>query len=304
MDTKTNLPQELALDFEETCQQIETLIQNTLASLKRDGIVIALSGGLDSAVTVTLCVRAGGAQSITALNLPERDSSPVHQKHARRLAAELGLAFKRKSISPMLRAAGSYRLLPLRFVPFRSWRTRLVEFGKSQFLKDHEESLLADRLDYQADSWVARGNAYAIAKHRMRMVAVYQYAEVHNLMVVGGANLTEVLTGTYSKWGVDHCADVMPIMHLYRSQVEALAEYLDVPAYIRTKPADPDVMPGVNDKGALLGNFVTADLILQKIKQGADPQTLYSQFSQAQVDKLLELYRLSAHMRESPYSLL
>ena len=112
------------------------------------------------------------------------------------------------------------------------------------------------------------------------------------------------MTGTYSKWGVDHCADVMPIMHLYRSQVEALAAHLGLPEFIRTKPADPDVMPGVNNKGKLLGDFTSADLILQRIERGAAPQDIYPLHPQTHVDQIFLLYKLSEHMRISPISLL
>ena len=143
-------------------------------------------------------------------------------------------------------------------------------------LKDDTEGLLALRFHPGAGTWVAKGAAYAIAKHRTRMVIVYQYAEVHNLMVAGAANRTEWLTGTFSKWGVDHCADVMPLLHLYRSQLECLAEYIGVPDRIRNKAADPDIMPGINDKGMLLGDFNTADHILYGIEQGKDKNVALS----------------------------
>ena len=110
---------------------------------------------------------------------------------------------------------------------------------------DNENHLLADRLHPEPNSWLAKGNAYAVAKHRMRMVMIYQYAEIHGLMVVGAANRTEWLTGTFSKWGIDHCADIMPLLHLYRSQLEVVAKHIHVPESIRTKAADPDVMPGI-----------------------------------------------------------
>ena len=179
----------------------------------------------------------------------------------------------------------------------------MVVFAKRRFLRESDESLLAERLKPPKNTFVARGNAYAIAKHRFRMVMVYQYAEVHHLMVVGAANRTEVLTGTFSKWGVDHCADVMPISHLFRSQVEELAAYLEIPDYLLHKPADPDVMPGVNNKGQMLGDFAIADQILSALEQGMDVERLKSVFDAPMVDRLHELYILSAHMRESPYAL-
>ena len=185
MNTTTpDLPPELALDLESTCRQIETLLRECHTNLKREGAVVGLSGGLDSAVTAALAVHALGAQQVTALNMPEQDSNPLHKKHARQLAEHLAITFKVKPVTSMLKASGSYRLLPLRFIPLHQWKARLVEFAKARLLKNKEENLLAERLNYQANSWIARGNAYAIAKHRLRMVKIYQYAEVHNLMVV------------------------------------------------------------------------------------------------------------------------
>jgi NAD+ synthase len=135
------------------------------------------------------------------------------------------------------------------------------------------------------------------------MVMLYRYAEVHNLMVVGAANRTEWLTGTFSKWGVDHCADVMPLLHIYRSQLERLAEYLGVPDEIREKPADPDIMPGIHDKGALLGDFATADKILYGIHSGIGKNELSRIYGEINVNRILTLWELSKHMRESPYQL-
>jgi NAD+ synthase len=134
------------------------------------------------------------------------------------------------------------------------------------------------------------------------MVLLYHHAEVSNLMVVGAANKTEVLTGTFSKWGCDQCADVMPIMHLYRSQLMPIAEYLRIPERVRTKPADPDVMPGVSDKGQLLGSFVVADQILWGLENGVGLSEMRTSFGQEAVERIVTLWELSRHMRESPYN--
>lgn len=302
MDEKT-LTNLLSLDAPAAATEIEAFIRERLAYYQRKGIVVALSGGLDSAVVAALTVRALGADKVTLLNLPERDSDPVHRRHARMFADWLGVKLMVRPITSVLRAAGTYRLLPLCFLPLRSWRAWMVAFGKRQFLHNSEESLLVDRLKPPQNAFIAKGNAYAIAKHRIRMVMVYQIAEVHDLMVAGAANRTEWLTGTFSKWGVDHCADVMPVVHLFRSQVEKLAAYLKLPEYLLHKAADPDVMPGVNDKERLLGDFTTADRILFGLEQGADIEKLKSLFPAESVDRLAELWKFSAHMRESPYAL-
>ncbi|WP_457556765.1 NAD(+) synthase [Candidatus Harpocratesius sp.] len=246
--------------------KIEDLIKFVYHRLNRDGAIIGVSGGLDSAVTASLTVRALGKETVLGINLPEFDSKPIHQKHAKRFAQILGIQFKRINITRMVRAAGTYRILPLRFLPTRYLRNRAVDYGKRHFLNNHGDHLLQNRLESPKNKWIAKGNAYAISKHRLRMVKLYQLAELGNLMVVGAANRTEWLTGTFSKWGVDHCADVMPIMHLYRTQVEQLAEYLEIPDWIRNKYADPDVIPSILDKESLLGGFQKVDEILMTVE--------------------------------------
>jgi NAD+ synthase len=285
------------------CQEIEELIQSTMKNLNRDGAVVGVSGGLDSAVAAALTVRSLGAEKVHLLNMPDRDSKPIHRKHAKQLAKHLGLQLTIKSITPILRAAGSYRLLPIGYLPGQKVRSKLVNYGKSKFLINQGDQLLAERLQPKRNSWVSKGIAYAIAKHRIRMVVLYQYAEPHNLMVVGAANRTEWLTGTFSKWGVDHCADVMPLIHLYRSQLETLAEYIQVPDNIRTKAADPDVMPGIDDKGILLGGFTAVDKILYALEMKVDQYQIFQEYGKENVERIMKLWELSKHMRESPYQI-
>ena len=297
----SNYSQALKFDLKNACDEIESSISNTLTSLQRDGAVIALSGGLDSAVAAALTVRALGKDRVHLLNLPERDSKPLHQKHASQLAEHLGIKLTIKRISPILRASGTYNLLPLRFIPSLRLRANVVAFTKSQILPNHNNNLLARRLQPKSNSWLSRGNAYAIAKHRIRVAVVYQYAEVYNLLVVGAANRTEWMTGTFCKWGVDHCADIMPLLHLYRSQLEELPDVVNIPDFIRYKAADPDLIPGINDKGNLLGKFADVDQILYCIENEIDVDEIRQTYGNALVDRILQLVSLSTHMRESPY---
>ena len=198
--------QGLQIDPAVVCLEIQDLIRTTMDRLARDGAVVPLSGGLDSAVAATLTVRSLGPERVHLLHMPERDSKRIHRDHARCMAEFLGVPLTTRSLSPLLCASGTYRLLPLRFIPGRRLRAWLVRYARSRFLKD-ESNLLAGRLQPEANSWVAKGAAYAVTKHRFRMAVVYRYAQARNLMVVGAANRTEWLTGTFTKWGVDHCAD-------------------------------------------------------------------------------------------------
>lgn len=293
----------LETNTEIICEKIEEFIRDCLSNLGREGAVLGLSGGLDSAVTAMLMVRSLGREKVHLVNLPDRDSNPVHRRHAKRLAEDLGIDLEVINISPALRAAGAYRTLPIWLVPFRKLRAGLVTYGRKKLIQHNDERIFNDRITADGHSWMARGNSYGMAKHRMRMLMIYQYAEVRNLMVVGAANRTEVMTGTYCKWGVDHCADVMPVMHLYRSQLEKVADHIQVPNYIRNKPSDPDLYPTEIDKGEFLGGFENADQILYNLENEAEKEVIFSAFERKTVEQLEELFKLSASMREAPYHL-
>jgi NAD+ synthase len=287
----------------EICSNIETFIDETMSKLNREGAVMGLSGGLDSAVTATLTVRSIGANKVHLLNLPERDSKPIHQHHAKLLAKKLGVKLKTKSITPILRASKTYRLLPIHLIPFRKLRGKIIEYAKARFFENTSDKILEARLKPEANSWIAKGNAYAVTKHRMRMIMIYQYADRHNLMVVGAANKTELLTGTFCKWGVDHCADVMPIIHIYRSQLEEIAKHLEIPEVIQNKPPDPDVLPGIPDKEELVGETAVVDQILFSLENNNDLSEFYNLYGMDAGDRIVSLVELSKHMRESPYRL-
>jgi NAD+ synthase len=286
-----------------SCREIEDFILASMAHLKRQGAVIGLSGGLDSAVTALLTVRSLGEAKVHLLHMPEKDSNPLHREHAERFAAHLGLDLDVFDITPMVRATRTYRILPLGLIPGPKLRTRVVEYGRKRLLEHDDERLLADRLEPEADSWIAKGNAYGTAKHRIRVVVIYQFADLRNLMVVGAANRTELLTGTFSQWGIDQCADIMPVIHLYRSQLEELAEYLQVPDYIRNKASDPDLLPVDLNKSRLLGGYRRADHILYNMENQVDREAIYGFYDRKIVDHLYSLFQLSTYMRETPYHL-
>ena len=298
-----NILKKMEIDPEDQVRKITQLIELKFQQLNRESGIIGLSGGLDSALAAVLAAKSLGEDKLTCYYLPERDSKPQHQLHARLLAERFGLNLETIRITPILRSLGIYSLLPLDFFPTRALRNRAVEFGKKRFLTASQGEFLNLRLSGTGGSWVARGNAYASSKHRVRSVILYREAERKLGLVIGAANRTEWLTGTFTQWGCDHCADVMPLIHLYRSQLQTLAEYLGLPDEILHKKADPDVLPGLDDKGTLLGSFEEADQILWGLEQGYSLPQLQDAFDPDLVDYLNELWGNSAYYRETPYSL-
>ncbi len=292
----------LSLDPVKTCKQVTEFIESQRKALNRDGVLIGLSGGLDSAVVAFLTSHSVEKKRIKFLYLPDKDSKTRHRKDALLIANCLNVPLEIKDITSILAETGVYELLPLRFAPGRKSKEILVRFGKA-VERVNDGNLLGTRLSPKPFSLPARGNAYGMIKHRIRMVMLYQYAEVRNLLVAGAANKTEILTGTFTQWGCDQCADIMPIAHIYRSQLVGLAEYLQIPERIRKKPADPDIIPGVDDKAKMIGSFEIVDQILWGLEQGTGEERLSEQFGQDIVSRVLFLYEKFRFMREIPFTL-
>ena len=291
----------LAIDPARVSSQIEKLLQRKAEEMGKDGILVGLSGGLDSAVAATLSVRAVGLEKVSLLNLPDRDSKDIHRRHAGLIARELGVALDTQDVTPILEAMGVYGLLPIASLPGKMVRETVVRLAKSMVDLRRSDDALSARFHPKPSSMLARGNAFAMSKHRVRANVLYYHADSLNLMVVGAANRTELLTGTFAKWGCDHCADVMPLVHLHRTQLEALAEFLHVPEVVRSKPADPDVLAGMDNKEAMLGSFLGADQILWGLEHDVERGELVEAFGQAMVDRITNLREVSRSMRKVPY---
>ena len=297
-------PDPLNINLTLTTEEITSFIKNKFINLNRRKAIIGLSGGLDSSLTSLLAAKALGNDSIQLLYIPERDSKPIHRKHALLMARHLNVSLKVVIISPALRRLGVYSLLPLSLIPGRRLKALLIEFSKKEILSATGKEVLSIRLNASGGPWVAKSNAYACAKHRIRSVVLYKEAERSRGLVIGAANKTEWMTGTFTQWGCDHCADLMPLLHLYRSQLLPLAEHLGMPQEILEKKADPDLLPGLDDKGELLGSFEIADQILWALEKGFSLTTLADRFGSKQVDYIQLLLDNSAYYRETPYSLL
>jgi NAD+ synthase len=265
-----------------------------------------MSGGLDSSVVASLAARALGPEKVQALLLPERDSSPDSKTDALLEIDRLGLQHKEINLTPMLSDMGIYGSMPLRFLGVRRLKAVVVqqqhrvqarELGEMPF----RAGLLGTRDLGDKKKLIDAGNAYARAKHRMRMVTLYYHADLGNLLVLGTTNRSESEVGFVVKWG-DNVADVEPLQGLYKTQVRQLAEYLGVSEKIIDKAPTPDLIPGIVDGLALGMDYETLDKILWGLEQGwaKERVTVAMSVKAEQVEHVQEMARRSEHMRVMP----
>ncbi len=228
-----------AIDHVAEIERIGGWMRESLVSpLRRRGLVIAMSGGIDSSVCAALAVRALGAERVFGLLLPERDSNDRSGELGELLAGHLGIRFRRHDIAPALAALGCYseRDEAIRHVfpeYAEDWKSKLVIAGgiagginfyklvvQSPDGELHESRLpLADYLRI-----VAATNH----KQRIRKTLEYFHADRLNYAVIGTPNRLEYDQGFFVKNG-DGSADLKPIAHLYKTQVYAMARALGLP---------------------------------------------------------------------------
>jgi NAD+ synthase len=123
--------------------------------------------------------------------------------------------------------------------------------------------------------WLNQSVAYHRVKVRLRAVLLYYHAELDNLLVLGTSNRSELSVGFFVKHG-DPAADALPLARFYKTQVRALAAYLQVPSEIIDRPPSPDVLPGLTDEGALQMDYQTLDRILWRLERGLGVEAIAS----------------------------
>ena len=154
-------------------RKIEEFIQVKFEEFHRDGVVLGMSGGINSALVATLLVRALGANKVLALLLPEHDSSHHSKTDALMEIDRLGIQFREIDLTPILSAVGCYNLIPLQILGARRIKEEIVKrqhniqaqsLGEAPFLA----GLLGTKGLGESQQIINTGNAYARVKHRAR----------------------------------------------------------------------------------------------------------------------------------------
>lgn len=255
-------PSVLELDWSETEKRIRRFIKQYVENSGADGIVLGLSGGVDSSTTAALSSLAIGGDRVLGLILPEKETyNPKDIADAKLVAEKFGLKTQSCDITPTLE--GFYKTIPA-FDP-------------------------ADKL--------CKGNI----KARTRMVYLYYYANKLNRIVCGSSDKSETMMGYFTKWG-DAAADISPIMDLYKTQVRKLAVHLGIPAELAAKPSTPALWPNQLAETELGVKYETLDLILYGLERFMTTEEIAQQLNikNALVKKVKSIWLSAEHKRRMP----
>lgn len=273
-------PQVLQYDELAEADRIGRWMVDTLARrLHRRGLVVAISGGIDSSVCAALAVRALGPNKVFGLLLPERDSSDFSTRRGQALAQHLGIAYELFDIAPALEGLGCYRQRDAairRVFPAygEGWKNKIVIAGGTQRGINYFKLVVAEPGGTQHEARLPLKEYLQIVaatnfKQRVRKTMDYFHADRLNYAVVGTPNRLEYDQGFFVKVG-DGAADLKPIAHLYKTQVYAMARALGLPADIcnATPTTDTYTLPQGQDEFYFALPYAQMDLALWALNHG------------------------------------
>jgi len=222
-------------------------IKDVVVKANVKGVILGVSGGVDSAVVAGLIKKAFPNNSLGLI-------LPIHSKEsdasdAVAVCDKLGLSYKTVDLSDAF------------------------DVMKATFEKDIEIS----------ESYKM---SLANTKARLRMTTLYAYAQNYGYLVVGTDNACEWFTGYFTKYG-DGGVDLVPLVHLLKSEVYQLAKALDLPESVITKAPSAGLIEGVNDEDELKVTYQE----LEDYIQGKP-------VSEHVAQRCAYLHKISAHKRD------
>lgn len=280
-------PDVLDLDFEKEIEKISVAIRQALRKdFKRQGLVVALSGGIDSSTVAALSVRALGKDRVFGLHMPEKDSADNTIDLSTMVSNHLGIDSAREILTSILDSLGCYKrrddaireVIP-NYDSNAGWKSKIVlpPVTENKSLRlysiialspDGEE--IKKRLTPKAYLGIVAATNF---KQRTRKMLEYYHADRLNYAVSGTPNRLEYDQGFFVKGG-DGLADIKPIAHLYKTQVYAMARYLGLPDEICSRPPTTDTysMPQSQDEFYFSLPYPQMDLCLYGKNNGYTPE--------------------------------
>jgi len=249
---------DLSIDTKEVSIIISDFIKTYVKNSSSKGVILGLSGGIDSAVTAVLCRQALGKSNSICLFLPDDSTPQSDRDHFNQIVENFDLLSFEKDIS------------------------ETVKFISENCLLQPDKYVLAN------------------IKARARMILLFEYANIKNLLVCGTSNKSEILVGYFTKYG-DGGVDIMPIGDLYKTQVRQLADYLKIPEELISKPPTAGLWTGQSDEQELKLTYEKLDLILAGLERKMDHTNIarISGVKLSEVDRVKRMRIASQHKRRA-----
>ena len=252
----------LNIDFDEAQKRICRFIKEYVENAGAKGIVLGLSGGIDSGTIAALSSIAIGGKNVTGLMLPEQEN------------------YNQKDIEDAKAVADLFHLV-----------TQVVDM--SDVLRCFYDTVPV----FEEGDRLCKGNV----KARTRMIYLYYYANKQNRIVCGSSDKSETMMGYFTKWG-DAAADIAPIMDLYKTQVRKLAAHIGIPKELALKLSTPALWPNQLAESELGVKYETLDLILFGLEHFMTPDDIANQLGveNVLVENIKSRWLTNEHKRRMP----
>jgi NAD+ synthase len=250
------------MDTEKAREVIVEFIREKVHQANAEGVVLGISGGIDSALAAYLAAEALGKDKVLGIHLPELNLTPAEDVlDATEVAHRLGIEFSAIDISGMLTA----------------YLGNIPEGDKA--------------------TTHAKGNL----KARIRMSVLYYHANMLNRIVIGTGNKTELLLGYFTKYG-DGGADMLPLGDLYKTDVWELAALMGVPESIINKAPSAGLWSGQTDEKELGITYKEVDRFLSLLLEGAATEVVRNTvgITGEQADSVMRRIKMNAHKLRTP----
>jgi NAD+ synthase len=302
----------LRIDEKRTVERFVDYLQDLSKKTATIGVLIGLSGGIDSSVLSTLAVKALGKDSVHLEYLYDQHSGHELRHNARLMSEWLGVELKGRSIEPAMREAAVYAPFGMLVTSFSGFLNRFLHqtyrfiFRETPFISSLQlGSAEASEGGFSQQSYrkiIRQPETGLNVRHQYRRIVLEEKALERNWLLLGAANRTEWLVGWFVKDGIDDLP-IQPLIGLYKTQVRQIAAFLEIPVEVQHQAPSPDMMRGITDEFALGLSYSRIDLILDHLDGGLTKEMLLNiGFSDREIRLVGEMNRLSHWKRGSAHT--
>jgi len=273
----------LGIETRVVAEDIQSYIRRLVAQHAAGGVIIGLSGGIDSAVLTALAVRAIGKEKVYVWYLYDRDSGEKSAAMAQLLVNSLQLQLHTHNIESAMKEQGVYKPVIMKIcalaAPLNNLLLCLYKLccrGTPVLWTLQKNRPHTGGLKSMVSNHTIRPVEDAFnARHIYRRCYIQQLAARQNLLPLGAQNQSEYMLGWFVKEGIDDLP-FCPLIGLYKTQIFQLAEFLQIPAEIRSRPPSPDMLKGITDERAIGLSYSNIDVILDGLAQNLSEKQIIS----------------------------